>query len=105
MDNIYPTEEDLEFIENYDAVKLKDPTILIEYIRKLWPWSHYFVLENNKLELHTGGWSGAEQIIDSLAKTMFWHLYWQKSERGGHHYFEIYKIGEKNKNVSAKVPL
>jgi len=104
MDNTYPTEEDLEFIETYDAVR-NDPMVLVLYIRKLWPWDNYFVLEGNKLALHCGGWSGAESIIDSLAKNMFWHLYWQKSERGGHYYFEIYKIGEKNKNVSTKVPL
>jgi hypothetical protein len=101
MDNIYPTEEDLEFIETYDSIR-NDPMVLIEYIRGLWPWSHYFVLEGNKLELHCGGWSGAEQIIDSLTKNMFWHLYWLKSERGGHHYFEIYKIGEKHKNANTK---
>jgi hypothetical protein len=95
MDNIYPTNEDLVFIETYDVVK-SGPIVLIEYIRNLWPWQHYFIFKDNKLELHTGGWSGAEEIIDSLANNMFWHLYWQKSERGGHHYFEIYKIGEKN---------
>lgn len=89
MDNIYPTEEDLEFIENYDVIRSGSSDELIEYIRRLWPWQHYFKYENNELVLHTGGWSGAEDIIKSLAKTMFWHLYWQKSERGGHYYFKI----------------
>ena len=30
-----------------------------------------------------------EKIIDMLKKTMFWQVCWQKSERGGHYYFEV----------------
>lgn len=41
-----------------------------------------------KLELHTGGWSENEEIIEELQKNLFWLFCWQKSERGGHYYFE-----------------
>lgn len=30
------------------------------------------------LELTTGGWSENEEIIDQIADTMFWFLWWQK---------------------------
>jgi hypothetical protein len=30
-----------------------------------------------------------EDIIDVLSETAFWQMYWQKSERGGHHYFVL----------------
>ncbi len=41
------------------------------------------------LEFHTGGWSGAEDLIDAMLKN-FWinHLH-TKWERGGHFYFEL----------------
>lgn len=42
------------------------------------------------LELHTGGHSTNEGIIESLQKhEIFWNLWWQKTERGGHYYFII----------------
>ena len=40
-------------------------------------------------EYHTGGWSGNEDVISVLAQTTFWFMFWQKSIRGGHYYFEI----------------
>jgi len=39
------------------------------------------------IELTTGGWSENEKAIDKLSETMFWMLYWQKSERGGKYTF------------------
>jgi len=42
-----------------------------------------------KLELHTGGWSGNEDIIEALKKSYFWIFYWEKSVKGGHYYFTI----------------
>lgn len=39
------------------------------------------------LELTTGGWSENEEIINILANTMFWFLWWQESKRGGYYKF------------------
>lgn len=39
------------------------------------------------LELTTGGWSENEEIIDILANTMFWFIWWQESKRGGYYKF------------------
>ena len=43
-----------------------------------------------KLELHTLGWSGNEDIINSLEQSNFW-TFWRKSETGGHYFFRIPK--------------
>lgn len=42
-------------------------------------------------ELATGGWSGCEQIIRQLRKSMFWIAYWHKTQRGGLHVFHVPK--------------
>ena len=42
------------------------------------------------LELHTGGWSGCESMIEHLQthNTMFWLMYWYSETRGGHYVFK-----------------
>lgn len=39
------------------------------------------------IELTTGGWSENEELIDKLANTMFWFLWWNTSKRGGYYKF------------------
>ena len=39
------------------------------------------------LELTTGGWSENEDLIDQIANTWFWFLWWQESKRGGYYKF------------------
>ena len=92
----YPTEEYLQFIKAYEG---QSP--IMDFIAILmdgwWCNDWGFVLHRKykgvrKMELHTGGWSGNEDIIEALHGAwngMFWFLYWQKSTRGGHYYFTI----------------
>jgi hypothetical protein len=67
----------------------------------MWEYKNYFI-ENwgidhihkerpvLMLELHTGGWSGNEDIIEALQNhKLFWMMWWWKTERGGHYYFEV----------------
>ena len=93
----YPTGSELGKIK-----KLKTPAELIEHVRSIWWTADYLILERRgtdrltgrkvfKLQLHTGGWSGNEEIIANLEKHGFWFLYWCRSDRGGHFYFEIPK--------------
>ena len=94
----YHTEKDLKEIQNWN---LQDVYNLLERLRELWEYPKYFIknwrIDNtNKkkpiliLELHTGGWSGNEDIIDALENNkLFWLMYWWKIEKGGHYYFEI----------------
>ena len=82
----YPTDKELERIEKW----LHQERGLIDFVRSLWEYADvgYFVLDGNKLELHTGGWSGNEDIIEALKSNfIFWNVTWRKSERGGHYYF------------------
>lgn len=97
-DSEYHTEKELKEIQNWDV---KDAHNLIERLRDMWEYKNYFI-ENwgldhihkerpvLMLELHTGGWSGNEDIIEALQKhKLFWMMWWWKTERGGHYYFEI----------------
>jgi len=94
----YPTEEDIETVKKFDHHNIID---YLDFLSSIWHWSGIcFKLKGKKilhLELHTGGWSGNEEIISALMGTMFWTLYWQKSTRGGHYYFRIYPIKGKTK--------
>lgn len=90
IDN-YPTEDELAKITIWPLKKTTDFIELIEYIRTLWwmPEWGYKLVKNN-LTLHTGGWSGNEEIIAALEKNwIFWSACWQKSTRGGHFWFKL----------------
>jgi len=97
--NGYPTDEWLEFIKNYQP---SDYLPLIKFVKKLLPKGWYFsdwgvvihrIYKGKiKLELHTGGWSGNEEIIRAiLSNKQFTHfkMKYVKLTAGGHYYFEI----------------
>ena len=86
MSDEYPTPSQLDVIRKWDA---RDPKGLMKELEELWSYPDYFKYDEPKLELHTGGWSGNEVIIEALEYNVFWTLYWQKSERGGHYYFDL----------------
>lgn len=87
--------------------EVKDTLNLIEELKRVWTHSGLIKeswttckLHKSKsillLELHTGGMSSNEDVIKVLTNNcLFWLLFWAKSERGGHFYFEIdfYKLG------------
>jgi len=99
----YPDEVSLEQIKNWDIFKqgLDGIFLLIEentnwadrqihkvFKKKLdWGGKHYRKFLS--YEYHTGGWSGNEDVINSLQQNFFWFLFWERSIRGGHYYFEI----------------
>lgn len=83
----YPTQEALVKIESW---AFDDPWGLIKFMEAIWHFPEHGVRRRgNKVELHTGGWSGNEELITSLTTTMFWMMYWQCSRRGGYYYFEL----------------
>ena len=91
--NHYPTKQELKTIERWDLDK-EPIEELLGYIEDLWCWPDWgYELKGKRilrLELHTGGWSGNESIIESLERNfVFWSLYWEKTTRGGHYYFRI----------------
>jgi len=96
----YPTEYGLKQIRKWrigtdaDICNRKAVEAFIDLIHSMWwtpEWGFTERLRKGKiyLELHTGGWSGNEEIIGELKKTFFWFFYWQMSKRGGHYWFEV----------------
>ena len=73
--------------------KTNDWNTCIQWIEDYWNTDYGTILidktEQGKviIELTTGGWSENEYIIDMLANTMFWSLWWQESKRGGYYKF------------------
>lgn len=84
----YPTEETLEAIRDWPH---KDYRGLMEFVCKAWHYDEpYAKLCGRALQLHTGGWSGNESLLEALhGNVMFWRICWMKSERGGHYWFEL----------------
>lgn len=92
MKNEYPLDEDLEKIRKWDLNKIRE---LFEFIEEIWwtPERGFVRLKDDKIQLHTGGWSGNEDIIDALLSNyMVCALTWCASFRGGHYLFEIKEI-------------
>jgi hypothetical protein len=69
----------------YELVReLEDNWTYKDHVKKSW--------ERNCLilELHTGGDSYNESLINALEQnTIFWAMYWDRIIRGGHYYFKI----------------
>ena len=100
--NYSEQKRDLHLVRDWECTSDKNVKELIDFIYSIWEFAEegYFKLSGKrvlKLELHTGGWSGNEEIVLALQKNLFWFLYWQKSERGGHYYFKIRLRGKGKK--------
>jgi len=90
----YPTEEELEKIRNWSIVYREDIHEIFEYISTIW-WStrDLFIKQDKTYILHTGGWSGNEEIINAMIQNTFlWMFSWYSSKRGGHYEFRIMNI-------------
>lgn len=94
----YPTNAELKFLEQNGRLcteSLEKTEEYIDFIEGIWKYADdgYFKFSEYEgfimLEMHSAGWSGNEEIISVLQRTFFWFLYWEKSTRGGHHYFKI----------------
>lgn len=98
----YPTAKQLKTIRKWDyRLGFKS---LMEYVESVW-WSpswgfklysgrdHLSKRRVTKLQLHTGGWSGNESIIDALQRNwIFWALCFYHHRVGGHYQFEIKRL-------------
>lgn len=100
MDNEgYPTEAWLQYIRNYDPnVDFAPISMFVDILREGWwmpDWG--YVLHRKyrgvqKLELHTGGWSGNEEIIREILVNPYlthFKMRYVKWYTGGHYYFKI----------------
>lgn len=98
----YPEEHELKRIREWPY---DDFIGLMEYVYDLWKYSEPnpgwcgWKQRGRTYRLHTGGWSGNEEIIGALRdNTMFWATCWFESKRGGHFLFKV-PIYENNKNL------
>lgn len=93
----YPTEEYLQFIRDYkpDVMPIED---FLKIIFSSWYHGAYgYSLGRaykgvKKLELHTLGWSGNEDVIEVLLSNTYlthFSLQYKKWETGGHYYFNV----------------
>jgi len=91
----YPDEETLVAIRDCDIFKTGIMPLVNLVIDNWWSADQLVKMRGKNviyLELHTGGWSGNEELIDALQMTKgFWGFCWLKSTRGGHYYFKIDK--------------
>ena len=89
----HPTKSEIETIIHWDILNL-GVSDLIELIEDVWSKDYGRFIRRGRrvlqLELHTGGWSDNESIIEALKNnTLFWCSFWRKSVVGGHYYFKI----------------
>lgn len=95
----YPTDEYLYFIENYVPDKSLPILKFVEEVLQegWWMAPRQFVLYKQsrwkyKLTLHTGGWSGNEDIISAILSNIYltnFSMNYVMWKVGGHYYFEI----------------
>lgn len=95
---MYPTEKQLKYIKKFDLTKSR-VSELLDYIEPIWEYGDWgFHRAKHRLELHTGGWSGNEDIIDALRHNfLFWAMFWWNSRRGGHYIFNDKSMGKELK--------
>ena len=100
MSNGYPTQDDLMKIRNWRFKNVENELDeFMNYIQSIWHWGEkQCYKDNNQWILHTGGWSGNEEIISEMQSNMFfWFFYWEESRRGGHYKFSsIYTVHKKH---------
>ena len=95
--NGYPSKEFLRFIKNY-TFQIMPILDFLSILKNGWYYGDWgFKLSRKykdirKLELHTGGWSGNEEIISAILDNIYlthFQMRYVKWETGGHYYFEI----------------
>lgn len=87
----YPTEAALVALDQF----LGSPEDLAAHVRSMFENYGFALVEDfvdefgnvptKRLTLVTGGWSGCEEVIDRLSRTLFHFAFWESSWRGGKH--------------------
>ena len=82
----YPSDIDLKYIKEFDLTK-QPVRELLDHIEQIWEYGDWgFKRSYHYLQLHTGGWSGNEDIIVALeSNLLFFAMYWTKTLRSVYH--------------------
>ena len=86
MSNVDATPDELEQIRTWDW---KDFHGLMEFVHGLWHWEDWgWKQDGDTYYVSTGGWSGNEELIETMQSNyMWWSMYWLQSRRGGYFIF------------------
>lgn len=89
----YPTEETLDYIENWKLSHQEWPEFFA-FVCRAWHNNGIVRMEQEDGErvIHfvTGGWSGNEAIIGALEHNrVLWAMLWKSSHRGGLHVISV----------------
>lgn len=76
---------------------------VLAYIESAWWMSDWGFIRkrSGKVELHTGGWSDNEVLVQWIKTTMFWMMCWEMTRAGGHYYFQMPKHREVLKDAKS----
>ena len=85
---------------NPDALNLKDEAF--DLFKELFDTNYGSMYEDeNLIEIHTGGWSENEYLIEEFCQTSWWFLHHEITATGGHYYFDTGN-GNKEWTIKAK---
>lgn len=85
----YPTDEELDAIKGWTFEQPNSFKLFMEYIEGNC-WSEYGRIKHRGRTywFYTGGWSGNEEIIDTMQDNfIFWSVCWVSIKRGGAYKF------------------
>lgn len=85
---------------NKDAFKpelIKESFLLFKELYN----THYGSINEDKnlISIHTGGWSENESLISEFKETVWWNIYYKITSTGGHYYFNLDNLGDKEWRV------
>lgn len=85
----YPSDKTLEYISQWPVSSRSGLRALFDFIQEALNLDYgSFSVEDEKVRIVTGGWSGNESVIGALQQNYtFWGLCWESSHRGGLHWF------------------
>lgn len=83
----YPEDEELESIKGLGFDFKEGCETMLSFFEAT-GYGSGALLADGSFELHTGGWSGCEDMISSAMESMWWPRYWYSTTRGGHFLFK-----------------
>lgn len=86
--NGYPEDDELEEVRSLGLDFRAGCDRMAELFEATGYSRGYGYLADGSFELHTGGWSGCEDLIDAASDSIWWLRYWHSTTRGGHYLFK-----------------